>query len=98
MYAYAIGQCGIKPAEYWLLTEAETIGIIAGHQRLTSYNSENYRNIYGAIIRYMGEKGSVKKFWPLPTDYDGQKEITPEYIAKRNEIGMEIAKRIGFLN
>ena len=46
----------------------------------------------------MGEKGDVRKFWPLATDYDGQRQITPEYIEHRNKIGMEIAKRLGFLN
>jgi hypothetical protein len=46
----------------------------------------------------MGEKGDVRQFWPLPTDYDNSKQITPEYIEQRNKIGMEIAKRLGFLN
>ena len=46
----------------------------------------------------MGAKGNVKQFWPLPTDFDNLNEITPEYIERRNEIGLEFAKRIGFLN
>lgn len=94
-YAYCIGQCGIKPDEYWRLSAAETIGIIAGHQRLESYDAEKLRNIYGAMIRYMGAKGDVRTFWPLPTDYDGEKIVTKEYIENRNKAAMEFAKKMG---
>ena len=96
MYAYCIGQCGIKPAEYWNLTEAETIGIIAGHQRLESYDAEKFRNIYAAMIRYMGEKGNIKQIWPLPTDYDNQ--VTKEYIDDRNKYAIELGKKLGIIN
>lgn len=95
IYAYSIGQCGIKPAEYWRLSEAETIGIIAGHQRLQSYDAEKFRNIYGAMIRYMGEKGKVQSFWPLPTDYDGVKTVSKEYLESRNKAAIEFAKKMG---
>lgn len=95
MYAYAIGQCGIKPAEYWQLTEAETLAIIAGHQRLESYDAEKFRNIYGAMIRYMGAKGDIKSFWPIPTDYDMDKPVTKEYLESRNKAAIEFAKKMG---
>ena len=95
IYAYCIGQCRIKPSEYWKLTEAETMAIIAGHQRLESYDAEKFRNIFAAMIRYMGEKGNVKSFWPLPTDYDGEKIVTKEYIENRNKAAMEFAKKVG---
>lgn len=95
MYAYSIGQCGIKPDEYWRLTEAETIGIIAGHQRLESYDAEKFRNVFDAIIKGNGAKGDVKTFWPLPTDYDGAKAVTKEYIENRNKAAMEFAKKMG---
>lgn len=102
IYAYCIGQCGINPAEYWKLTEAETMAIIAGHQRLESYDAEKFRNIWGAIVRYMGEKGNIKSLWPLPTDYDHilamQKKMTPEYLEKRKEFSLEMAKKFGLLN
>jgi hypothetical protein len=78
------------------LSEAETIGIIAGHQRLMSYNRENFRNLYAPIIRYMGEKGNVKNFWPLPTDEDSKSKYTREYLDKRNKEGLEFARKIGF--
>lgn len=91
-----IGQCGVKPSEYWQLSEAEVIGIIAGHQRLESYDAEKFRNIYGAVIRAMGEKGNVKKFWQLPTDYDNAQQRTKEYLDKRNAAALEYAKKIGF--
>ena len=78
------------------MTEAETIGIIAGHQRLESFDSEKFRNIYGLIIRQMGEKGNVKKFWELPTDYDHETKYTREYLDKRNAEGLEYARKIGF--
>ena len=45
----------------------------------------------------MGEKGNVKKFWPIPTDYDTDSTITPEEIEKRNKIGLEFAKKVGFI-
>lgn len=96
MYAYAIGQCGIKPKDYWQLTEAETIGIIAGHQRLESYDAEKFRNIYAAMIRYMGEKGNIQSIWPLPTDYDNQ--VTKEYIEERNKRAVELGKKLGIIN
>jgi hypothetical protein len=95
LYAYCIGQCGIKPDEYWRLSEAETIGIIAGHQILESYDAEKFRNIYGVMIKYMGEKGDVKKFWPLPTD--GLGAVTKEYLDKRNADAIEIAKQLGIM-
>ena len=95
MYAFAIGQCGIKPDEYWRLSEAETIGIIVGHQKVESYDAEKFRNIYGAIIRYMGEKGDVKKFWPLPTDFGTV--VTKEYLEKRNADALQIAKSLGLI-
>lgn len=93
IYAYCIGQCGIKPSEYWRLTEAETIGIIAGHQRLESYDAEKFRNIYGAIVRYMGEKKDIRTLWPLATDYDGG--YTAEYIKERNEMALKLADKLG---
>ena len=93
MYAYAIGQCGIKPYEYWQLSEAETIGIIVGHQKLESYDAEKFRNIYELLLRIKGEKGNVKTFWPLPTDYEQQ--VTKEYIDKRNADAMIIAENLG---
>ena len=96
MYAYCIGQCGIKPDEYWKLTEAETIGIIAGHQRQESYDSERLRNIYGLLASRFGVKGSIKSMWPLPTDYDNR--VTKEYIEKRNKDAMKIAEKLGLLN
>ena len=95
MYAFAIGQCRIKPDEYWRLSEAETIGIIVGHQKVESYDAEKFRNIYGAIIRYMGEKGDVKKFWPLPTDFG--LTVTKEYLEKRNADALQIAKSLGLI-
>ena len=101
MYAYCIGQCGIKPDEYWRLTEAETIAIIAGHQRLKSYDSENYRNIYGAMVKHFGAKQPTKTLWPLPTDYDtieaNKEKLTKEYLQERNENMIEVAKKYGFL-
>lgn len=46
----------------------------------------------------MGEKGNVKKFWPIPTDYDKtDSTITPDEIKKRNEVGLEFAKKVGFI-
>lgn len=95
MYAYSIGQCGVKPAEYWQLTEAETIGIIAGHQRLQSYDAEKFRNVFDAIIKGNGAKGDVKSFWPLPTDYDGAKAVSKEYLESRNKAAIEFAKKMG---
>lgn len=86
----------MKPSEYWQLSEAEVIGIIAGHQRLQSYDAEKFRNIYGAVIRAMGEKGNVKTFWPLPTDSDNKPKYTKEYLDKRNAAALEYAKQIGF--
>ena len=86
----------MKPAEYWQLTEAETMAIIAGHQRLESYDAEKFRNIYGIIIRYMGEKGDVKRFWQLPTDSDSN-GVTPEYLEERNSKAMEIARKLGIV-
>jgi hypothetical protein len=71
------------------------MAIIAGHQRLESYDAEKFRNIYGAIVRYMGEKGDIKKIWQLPTDTDGG--VTAEYIEERNNKAMEIAKKLGIL-
>lgn len=72
------------------------MAIIAGHQRLESYDAEKFRNIYGAIIRYMGEKGDVKKFWQLPTDFDGN-GVTAEYLEERNSKAMELAKKLGIV-
>lgn len=95
IYSYCIGQCGIKPAEYWLLTEAETLGIIAGHQRLESYSAENFRNIYGTIVRFMGEKKDVRTLWPLPTDYDNWFGYTAEYIKERNDKALILADKLG---
>lgn len=95
MYAYCIGQCGIKPFEYWKLSEAETIGIIVGHQKLDSYDAEKFRNIYGAIVRFMGEKQNVKSLWPLITD--GETAVTQEYLDDRNKRAMEVAKRLGII-
>ena len=94
MYAYAIGQCGIKPDEFWRLTEAETVGIIVGHQKVESYDAEKFRNIYGAMIRYMGEKGNVKSFWPLPTD-SLNNGVTKEYLDKRNANALKLAEKLG---
>lgn len=95
IYAYCIGQCGVKPAEYWRLSEAETHGIIAGHQRLKSYSAENFRNIYGAIVRFMGEKKDVRTLWPLPTDYDNGVEYTSEYLKERNDKALILADKLG---
>lgn len=78
------------------MTEAETIGIIAGQKRLKSYDAENLRNIYAVMIKYMGEKGDVRNFWPLPTDYDkGQTKYTAEYIEERNKNARELAQKLG---
>jgi len=93
MYSYAIGQCGIKPDEYWKLSEAETIGIIVGHQKLESYDAEKFRNIYDLMAKHFGVKGNIKTMWPLPTDYEQQ--VTKEYIDKRNADAMIIAENLG---
>lgn len=102
IYAYCIGQCKIKPAEYWKLSEAETIGIIAGHQRLESYDAEKFRNVFDAIIKGNGAKGNVKQYWPLPTDWDAfylrQKKMTPEYLERRKAHSLEMAKKFGLLD
>jgi hypothetical protein len=71
------------------------MAIIAGHQRLESYDAEKFRNIYGAIIRYMGEKRDIKQIWPLATDSEGG--VTPEYLEERNTKAMEIGKRLGII-
>lgn len=86
----------MRPDDYWLLGEGETMGIITGHQKIESYDAEKFRNIYGAMIRYMGEKGNVKSFWPLPTDNAGG-GVTREYLDKRNADALKIAERLGIL-
>lgn len=72
------------------------MAIIAGHQRLESYDAEKFRNIYGLIIRYMGEKGDVKRFWQLPTDFDST-GVTAEYLEERNSKAIELAKKLGII-
>jgi len=71
------------------------MAIIAGHQRLESYDAEKFRNIYAAIIRYMGEKRDVKQIWQLPTDSEGG--VTAEYLEERNANAIEIGKRLGII-
>ena len=95
MYDYAIGQCGIKPAEYWRLSEAETLAIIAGHQRLESYDSEKFRNLFEVLVKHFGYKGDARNLWKLPTDYDNNTKYTPEYLKERNEIALKLADKLG---
>lgn len=99
MYSYVIGQCGVKPAEYWQLTEAETMAIIAGHQRLESYDAEKFRNIYVAMMRYMGNKQMATTLWPLPTDNDWieANKRTPEELEARKKRSIELAKKHGMI-
>lgn len=47
------------------------------------------------MIKYMGSKGDVKNFWPLPTDNDVVSKYTKEYLEERNKIGLEFAQKIG---
>ena len=69
MYAYVIGQCGISPEQYNKMTEAETMGIIAGHQIEKSEDAANFRNLFVAMVKLWGkEKRTAEQIWPLPTD------------------------------
>lgn len=47
------------------------------------------------MIKYMGTKGDVKNYWTLPTDYDGVKTVTKEYLENRNKAAIEFAKKVG---
>lgn len=44
----------------------------------------------------MGEKGNVKTFWPLPTDYENVKKYSKEYLEERNKWALDYAIKTGF--
>lgn len=71
VYSYVIGECGVKPHEFWALTEAETTAIIIGHQTLMAEQAANIRNLYTLTYNVNTKKGkhkTDKQLWPLPTD------------------------------
>lgn len=72
VYSYVIGECGVKPHEFWALTEAETTAIIIGHQTKMSEQAANIRNLYTLTYNMNAKKGrskTAKQLWPLPIDY-----------------------------
>ena len=67
-----IGECGVKPDEFWKLTEAETMAIATGKTFLQNYESANFRNVFYAMIRlWSKEKKPAEKLWPLDIDNFG---------------------------
>ena len=64
-----IGQCGVKPFEYWQMTEAETIAILNGHEINMCDISANFRNLYHIIYSVNSKKKKTpEQLWPLPSD------------------------------
>ena len=83
MFAYVIGECGITPNGYWMLTDAETTAIILGHQKLQAENAANIRNLYTLTYNINAKKGqgkSAEKLWPLVIDKQEGKGLTKEKI------------------
>lgn len=73
-----IGECGVKPDEYWKLTDAETSAIITGHQRINCETAANFRNLYSLTYNLNAKKGKQKsseQLWPLPTDEKNRKDM-----------------------
>ena len=54
------------------------------------------------MVKHFGAKQSVFTMWPLVTDYDiaeaKAKKLSKEYLKKRNENMIEVAKKYGFIN
>ena len=64
-----IGECGVKPSDYWRLTEAETSAIIVGHQNTLVEEAANFRNLYHLIYSVNSKKKKTpQSLWPLPID------------------------------
>jgi hypothetical protein len=78
VYGYVIGECGVKPSDYWKMTEAETMALIVGHQTLMCESAANIRNLYTLTYNMNAKKGrqkNAKQLWPLPIDFVEKRPI-----------------------
>lgn len=88
MYFFCIGEIGLSPAEYWKLTEGETVAKINGYFLQLARRSADFRALYSLTYNINAKKGQSKRpeqLWRLVTDEKVTgREMTHEEIVARN--------------
>lgn len=88
MYFFCIGEIGLSPAEFWDLTEGETVAKINGYYMQLARRSADFRALYALTYNINAKRGQGKKpeqLWKLLIDEEtGSREMTHEEIQERN--------------
>jgi hypothetical protein len=89
MYFFCIGEIGLSPAEFWKLTEGETIAKITGHHFRNARRSADFRALYSLTYNMNAKRGQQKKphqLWNLIIDeHTSGRELTHDEIVERNK-------------
>lgn len=75
------------PADFWTLTEGETVAKVRGFYFTQAYESDNFRSLYTLLHNINVKKGAQKtkeQLWKLITDMRESKIFDHDEIAARN--------------
>lgn len=84
----------MNPAEFWSLTEAETMAKVRGYYFTEAYQTDGFRSLYTLIHNVNVKKGHQKtkeQLWPLITDIKQIHILSHDEIVARNKRIRDIA-------
>ena len=84
-YAFCIGEVGMSKEEYFRLTQAETIGIIAGFVTNRDVRSNDIRLLY-TLTHNINAKREKRPYQLWPLSIDSIHELTMDEMYKRNKL------------
>ncbi len=71
IHAFAFGELGLTPYQYYCLTPYEFDAMVKGHHKRRAYEAAIVRKQTQLIYGIAGGKDSFEKYWPIE-EIDGQ--------------------------
>lgn len=84
IYAFCLGEVGISKDEYFRLTQAETMGIVAGFVINRDVRSNDIRSLY-TLTHNINAKHTKRPYQLWPLSIDSIYALTMDEIYERNK-------------